>query len=73
MTSFPARILVIALAAGAIQLAAQPAIGTGGGTWTVPGAAEIDMRFIPGDGQWAMGSERRTVVHWQTATRCNRG
>jgi len=58
MTSFPARVLVIALPEGTIQLAAQPAIRTVGGTWTVPGAAEIDMRFIPGDGRWAMGGER---------------
>jgi len=45
MAPFPARVLVIALAAGAIQLAAQPAIRTGGGTWTVPAAAEIDAVY----------------------------
>ena len=45
MAPFPARILVIALAAGTIHLTAQPATRTGGGAWTVPSAAEIDAVY----------------------------
>ena len=45
MTSFFARALVIAVATATIQLTAQPATRTGGGTWTVPAAAQIDAIY----------------------------